>query len=116
MIWLTCARRAFVKPEAQRNTFGHGTGSRLQLRSAPHPLVDGPVLAAVDRLLDVELPHGRAGVEVVVVEHAVDGDVLAGPHHHLLRDVADGCGATTGARRDSLVPTLSIETDFCSRI
>lgn len=81
-------------------------GSHLQLRSAPHPLVDGPVLAAVDRLLDVELPHGRAGVEVVVVEHAVDGDVLAGPHHHLLRDVADGCGATPVTHSSQ---TLSIQ-------
>lgn len=75
---------------------GHdGTDGRSKLRlSEPHPLVDGPVLAALVGLLDVELPHGRAGVELAVVEDAVDGDVLPGPHHHLLWDVAHGCGAT----------------------
>lgn len=52
------------------------------------------VLAAIERLLEVEHPHGRAGIDVVVVEHAIHCHVLPRSHHHLLRDVAHRCTHT----------------------
>lgn len=58
---------------------------------AAYPLVDGVVQAVIKLLVKVEDPQGRAGVEVVVVEDAVNCDVLARFHHHFLRDVAHLC-------------------------
>lgn len=60
-------------------------------RSGAYQLVDCVVLAAMD-LLEVEFPHGHAGVDVAVVEDAVNRDVLPRSHHHFLRNVAHGCG------------------------
>lgn len=71
---------------------------------AAHPLVDGPVLAAGDGLIHVEPPHGRAGVDAELVDHAVDGDVLAGPHRHHLGDVAHLCRATAASVLSRLPP------------
>lgn len=56
-----------------------------------YPLVDGVVQAVIKLLVKVEDPQGRAGVEVVVVENAVNCDVLPRFHHHFLRDVAHLC-------------------------
>lgn len=39
-------------------------------------------------LFEVECPHGRAGVDAVVVEHTINCYVLPRSHHHFLRDVA----------------------------
>lgn len=61
---------------------------------AAYPLVDGVVLAVVELLVEVEDPQGRAGVEVVVVKHAVNCDVLPRTHHHFFRDVAHLCKHT----------------------
>lgn len=60
-------------------------------RSGAYPLVDCAVLAAME-LLEVEFPLGHAGVDVVVIEDAVNRDVLPRPRHHFLRNVAHGCG------------------------
>lgn len=53
-----------------------------------YPLTDGPVQAAMKRF-EVQHPPGAAGVDAVVVEHAVNRDVLPRSDHQLLRDVAD---------------------------
>lgn len=45
-------------------------------------------------LFEVEYPHGRAGVDVAVVEHTINCHVLPWTHHHFLRDVAHRCKHT----------------------
>lgn len=66
------------------------TGTLLHFSFA-HPLVDRVVLAAGKRLLEVEHPDGRAGVDAAVVEHTIDRDVFPRSCHYLLGDVAHGC-------------------------
>lgn len=61
---------------------------------AAYPLVDGVVLAVIKLLVKVEDPQGCAGVEVVVIEDAVNCYVLPRSHHHFLRDVAHLCQHT----------------------
>lgn len=57
-------------------------------------MVDGVVLAVVKLLVKIADPQGRAGVEVVVVEDAVNRYVLPRSHHHFFRDVAHLCKHT----------------------
>lgn len=72
----------------------NGQASREARPVAAYPLVDQVVLAVVELLVKVEDPQGRAGVEVVVVEHAVNCHVLPRTYHHFLRDVAHLCKHT----------------------
>ncbi len=65
-----------------------GNISRDTQRVVAHPLVDGLVLAMVKPLLEVEHPRGRAGVDVVVVEHTIHCHVVPRSRHHFFRDVA----------------------------
>lgn len=82
-------------PDYLHWTSPHGiTGGACREAGSAYPLVDGAVLAAVELLVEVEDPHGRAGVEAVVVEHAVNGHVLPRTYHHFLRDVAHLCKHT----------------------
>lgn len=59
-----------------------------------YPLVDWVVLAAMKPLLEVEHPHGRAGVDVVVVEHTIHCYILPRSCHHFLWDVTHRCAHT----------------------
>lgn len=98
MIWLTCIWEGKVLVHRQKyrkvfELFGEIHPRNLK-RVVADPLVDRVVLAAMERLLEVEHPHGRAGVDVVVVEHAVHRHVLPRSHHHLLGDVAHRCAHT----------------------
>lgn len=66
----------------------NGNQTRDKEGRAAHPLVDGVVLTAMEPLFEVENPRGRAGVDVVVVEHAVHRYALSRSHNHFFRDVA----------------------------
>lgn len=70
-------------PEIHKSLEGLWLGS--------YQLVDWVVLAAIKLLLEVQHPEGRAGVDAVVVEHAVHGHVLSWSCDHPLRDVAHSC-------------------------
>lgn len=59
-----------------------------------YPLVDWVVLAVMKPIIPVEHPRGRAGVDAVVVEHAIHRHVLPRSRHHLHRDVAHHCTHT----------------------
>ena len=67
----------------------------LTRRTCIYPAVDGTVLATGDEVFYVGPPDGRASVSAAVVEHTVNGDVLARLRNHLLWDVADRCNTTT---------------------
>lgn len=70
-------------PEKHKNT-----ERNPERRVFSYPLVDWVVLAAMKRLLEVEHPHGRAGIDAVVVEYTINCYVLPRSGHHFLRDVA----------------------------
>lgn len=56
-----------------------------------YPLVDWVVQGGWRQRLEVELPHGHAGIHSVVVEYTVYGYLLPGSSHHFLGDVAHRC-------------------------
>lgn len=56
-----------------------------------YPLVDWVVQGGWRQWLEVELPHGHAGIHSVVVEYTVYCYVLPGSSHHFLGDVAHRC-------------------------
>lgn len=56
-----------------------------------YPLIDCVVLTRMNRLLEVEHPSGRAGVDAVVIEHTIYCNVLPWSCHHCVRDVAHSC-------------------------
>lgn len=56
-----------------------------------YPLVDWVVQGGWRQRLEVELPHGHAGIHSVVVEYTVYCYVLPGSSHHFLGDVAHRC-------------------------
>lgn len=56
-----------------------------------YPLVDWVVQGGWRQQLEVELPHGHAGIHSVVVEYTVYCYVLPGSSHHFLGDVAHRC-------------------------
>lgn len=66
----------------------------LVIKGDTDPLVDCLVLAAVDLVLLVEYPLGRAGVGHAVVEHTVDSDRLPRTDDRHLRDVGLRCTNT----------------------
>lgn len=81
---------------------------------AAYPLVDRVVLAVVELLVEVEDPQGRAGVEVVVVKHTVNCDVLPRTYHHFFRDVAHLCKHTHCFEDNVIVNWRKrIKTDAC---
>lgn len=57
-----------------------------------YPLVDWVVLGGWKLGgLEVEIPHGHAGIHSVIVEYTVYCYVLPGSSHHFLGDVAHYC-------------------------
>lgn len=56
-----------------------------------YPLVDWVVQGGWRQRLEVELPHGHAGIHSVVVEYTVYCYVLPGSSHHFLGDVGHRC-------------------------
>lgn len=56
-----------------------------------YPLVDWVVQGGWRQRLEVELPHGHAGIHSVVVEYTVYCYVLPRSSHHFLGDVAHRC-------------------------
>lgn len=65
------------------------------------------VLAVIKSMFKVKDPHGRAGVDVVVVENTVNCDVLSRPHDRFLRDVAHSCKQTMRTQRMNIFGTKS---------
>lgn len=56
-------------------------------------------LAVIKSMFKVKDPHGRAGVDVVVVENTVNCNVLSRPHDRFLRDVAHSWKQTMRAQQ-----------------
>jgi hypothetical protein len=84
----------------------------LTRRTCIYPAVDGTVLATGNEVFYVGPPDGRASVSAAVVEHTVNGDVLARLRNHLLWDVADRYNNNNNNNNNS----MTLVGHFCLRL